>query len=187
MPWERGSSSEDAARCSSTARASGPGQLRSPAPAGTAAQRASAHGRPRPAWRKEPRGAWRPLPRSAGTPNPALPRLPAVRGELGDVAAPPLVPQRPGTECTAGPPPTSGPGTLHVGPRGLRTRVRVPSSGHRARRGSQEQATVPGARLASQHVASLTFRRRRRRRTAEVRWTCAADRQPRRRMWAGPR
>lgn len=44
---------------------------------------------------------WRPLPRSAGAPTPALPRLPAGRGALGDVAAPRLSPQRPGAECRA--------------------------------------------------------------------------------------
>lgn len=127
---------------------------------------------------------WRPLPQSAGAPTPALPRLPAVRGALGDVAAPRLVPQRPGAECTAGPPPTSGPRDARCAKaREASTRVRVPGSGHRARSGSQESAIVPGARLSSQRGASLTFWRRRRK--AEGRGTCAAGN--RRQRWAGLR
>lgn len=151
---------------------------------GTAAQRAGAHGRPRPSPGRSP-GVWRPLPQSAGAPTPALPRLPAVRGALGDVAAPRLVPQRPGAECTAGPPPTSGPRDARCAKaREASTRVRVPGSGHRARSGSQESAIVPGARLSSQRGASLTFWRRQR--MAEGRGTSAAGNR-RQRRWAGLR
>lgn len=121
----------------------------------SAAQRASAPGRPRPSRGRRGR-VGRPLPPSAGAPFPALPRLPAGRGALGDVAAPRLVRQHTGAECTAGPPPTSGPGTLRVGPRGLHSSPsaeqrpprlkRVPGVGHRPR-------SPP--RLAAQRVTHI--------------------------------
>lgn len=79
---------------------------------------------------KEPRGVAA-ASSASRCPTLALRRLPAGRGALRDVAAPRLGPQRPRAECTAGPPPTSGPGRCAQA-REASTRVRAPSGGQHA-------------------------------------------------------
>lgn len=147
------------------------------------AHRVSVHARSRPS-RGRSRGVWRPLPRSGGVPTPVLPRLPAVRGALGDVAAPRLVPQRPGTGCTAGPLPTSGPGTPRVGLRGLHSSPSVKQRPPRLKRvaGVGHHPRSP-PRLSAQRVTHILAA------VAAANGRGSTDsrcRQPRLRRWAGP-